>query len=135
MALELDSIAVEEVGAEPVRLAAAIPRQLPNFYGAVPVYEFARALDIEEIREARLNSLEGCLLTDRQKSFGSILVNAASSSRRRRYTVAHELGHFLNERHVPTSEDGFLCTRADMTRPDRKGRHLRQEREANTKLH
>ena len=39
MALELDRIAVEEVGAEPVRLAAAIPRQLPNLNGAVPVYE------------------------------------------------------------------------------------------------
>ncbi len=106
--------------------------QLPDITSALPVHEIARALDIEEIREEHLTSLEGCLLTDRQKSYGSILVNAASGPRRRRYTVAHELGHFLNERHVPTSEDGFRCTREDMTHPDRTGQHLRQEGEANS---
>ena len=126
MALELDRIAVEAVGADPIRLAAAIVMQLGDITGALPVREIARALDIEEIREQHLTSLEGCLLTDRQKSYGAILVNAASSRRRRRYTVAHELGHFLNERHVPTSEGGFRCTREDMTHPDRTGQHLRR---------
>ena len=79
-----------------------------------------------------MTSLEGCLLSDQQKSYGAILVNAASSWRRQRYTIAHELGHFLNERHVPTSDDGFRCTREDMSHPARSGRHLRQEREANS---
>src|SRR3546814_5487495 len=97
-----DLIEIESAGADPARLAAAIIKQLPNISGAVPVYDIARALDIEEIREERLTSFEACLLTDRHKSHGSILVNAASSPRRRRYSVGHELGHFLNERHVPT---------------------------------
>ena len=52
MVLELDRIAVEDVGADPVRLAAAILTQLPDITGAIPVHEIARALDIEEIREA-----------------------------------------------------------------------------------
>ena len=132
MAISLDRIAVEEAGANPVRLARAIHRQLPDLTGAVPVHEIARALDIEEIREERLTSFEGCLLTDRRKSYGAILVNAANSPRRRRYTVGHELCHFLNERHIPTTEDGFRCTKDDMANPTRSGRHLRQEREANT---
>ncbi len=132
MAISLDRIAVEEIGADPVRLARAIRDQLPDLTGAVPVHDIAFALDIEEIREERLTSFEGCLLTDRQKSYGAILVNRASSPRRRRYTVGHELGHFLNERHVPTMEDGFQCTKEDMGYPKRSGRHLQQEREANT---
>jgi hypothetical protein len=132
MAVRLDRVAVEAVGANPVELARAIHRQLLDLAGPVPVYEIARALDIEEIREQLLTSFEGCLLTDRQKSYGAILVNAASSPRRRRYTVGHELGHFLNERHLPTTADGFACTKQDMAHSARAGRHLRQEREANT---
>jgi hypothetical protein len=132
MVVNLDRVTVEESGADPVRLARAIHQQLPGLTGAVPVHDIAFALDIEEIREERLTSLEGCLLTDRNKSYGSILVNGASSRRRRRYTVGHELGHFLNERHVPTTDEGFQCTKEDMGHPKRSGRYLRQEQEANT---
>ena len=131
MAISLDRIAIEEKGADPVRLARAIHRQLPDLTGAVPVHDIAYALDIQEIREEPLSSIEGCLLTDRCKSYGDILVNAASGPRRRRYTVGHELGHFLNEGHVPAMEDGFYCTKDDMGRPVRTGRYFRQESEAN----
>lgn len=131
MGLSLDRIAIEEVGANPERLAAAIITQLPDLTGAVPVHDVARALDIEEIREERLTSFEGCLLNDQHKSQGSILVNASSAPRRRRYTVGHELGHFLNSRHRPTASDGFRCTKLDMGDPRGDERHVRQEREAN----
>jgi Zn-dependent peptidase ImmA (M78 family) len=62
---------------------------------------------------------------------GQIVVNASSPPRRRRYTVAHELGHFLNERHRPTIDFGFACTADDMSKPPRTGRHQQQETEAN----
>ena len=64
-------------------------------------------------------------MTDRQKSYGAILVNGASSPRRRRYTIGHELGHFLNEHHVPTMEDGFQCTKEDMGYRGRLAMHQR----------
>lgn len=131
MLTDLDRIEIEATGADPVRLARAIHRQLPDMQSSVPVHDIARALDIEEIREERLSSIEGCLLTDRRKSFGAILVNAASNTHRRRYTVAHELGHFLNERHRPITSTGFVCTTQDMGHPLRRGAHLRQEQEAN----
>ena len=47
------------------------------------------------------------------------------------YTIGHELGHFLNEGHIATASDGFYCTKEDMGYPDRSGRYLRQELEAN----
>ncbi len=128
----LDRVKVEEVGANPARLAQAILTQLPDLRGAVPVYEIARALDIDEIREERTSSFEGCLLTDRNKSRGAILVNAASGLRRRRFSVGHELGHFLNERHVSVEGAEFSCTRQDMTNPAGGAQHRRQEQEANS---
>lgn len=132
MALDLDRIEIESVGGDPVRLARAIHRQMPDHEGAVPVHDIAHALDIEEIRERPLNSFEGCLITDRDKSRGAILVNASSGRRRRRYSVAHELCHFLSEKHEPTEPEGFRCTSDDMAYPARSGQHLKQEREANS---
>jgi hypothetical protein len=96
MHVELDRMAIEDVGANPERLAQAIHDQLPGLQGAVPVYDIARALDIEEIRDEALSGFEGALITPPEKGTGSILVNATSPRQRRRYTVGHELGHFLN---------------------------------------
>jgi Zn-dependent peptidase ImmA (M78 family) len=131
MGLELDRMAVEEVGANPERLAKAILDQLGGRTGSVPVYDIARALDIDEIREERLTGFEGALVTSREKDRGIILVNLASSRQRRRYTVAHELGHFLNPWHKPVGEEGFRCKKADMATRSGNTRHDQQEAEAN----
>ena len=61
MTLSLDRIAVEGAGDDPVALARAVHGQLPDLKGAVPVYDIALALDIEEIRAEPLTSFEGCL--------------------------------------------------------------------------
>jgi Zn-dependent peptidase ImmA (M78 family) len=124
---------LDDVGANPARLAEAIHGQLGPVEGPVPVQEIALALDIVEVCCERLTNLEGALLTDPNRSRGAILVNAASGRGRQRYTLAHELGHFLNPYHRPTSADGFTCTRADMAEADTAtaDRHRRQEAEAN----
>ncbi len=49
----LDRMELDEVGANPQRLAEAIHQQLGSGGGAVQVYDIARALDIVEVREAR----------------------------------------------------------------------------------
>lgn len=131
MTLALDRIEIESVGADPVHLATALLKQMPDIDGALPVEEIALALDILAIEKAPLQGIAGCLQCDPLKSEGQIVVNANDARRRRRYTVAHELGHFLNERHRPTSEYGFDCTAEDMRSPMRSGPRLRQEREAN----
>ena len=61
MTLTLDRIALEDVGAEPRRLAEAILRQLQYRSGRVPIETIARALGITEIRVEPLSNLEGCL--------------------------------------------------------------------------
>jgi hypothetical protein len=124
---------IEEVGANPRRLAEAIHHQLGQIRGAIPVHGIARALDIQEIREESLRNFEAALLTTPERGRGSILINRDSSSQRRRYSVGHELLHFLNPWHEPTSPDGFQCSRQDMIETKRSARdlHRRQEAEAN----
>lgn len=112
-------------------MADAIHRQIGNPISAVPIDEIALALDISEVRKAKLDGVEGMLLTDRVRSFGAILVNTTGGSRRARFSVAHELGHFLMERHVLSGEDGFRCNRHDMGEVRNDTWHRKQEAEAN----
>ena len=131
MSLVLSRVEIESVGSDPRKLARALLAQLPAVTGPVPIEAIARALDIVSIEVAPLSGIEGCLQCDPLKSEGQIVVNANSPPRRRRYTIAHELGHFLNERHRPTIDFGFACTADDMAKPRRTGPHQRQETEAN----
>jgi Zn-dependent peptidase ImmA (M78 family) len=129
--IALDRLLVDDTPDLAAAKAQAIHRQLGMSTGAVPVYEIARALDIEEIREKPLLSFEGALLTDAERDFGIITVNSQSSSDRRRFSLAHELGHFLCSWHVQTVRSGFACTRSDMSFPTGEEQHNRQETEAN----
>jgi Zn-dependent peptidase ImmA (M78 family) len=134
-ALALDRMTIEEVGANPERLAQAIHQQLGPRDGAVPIVAIASALDIVEIRTETLRSLEGALQMTPGRDVGSVLLNAASSRQRRRFTLAHELGHFLNALHEPVPGNQFRCSRWDMIAEidsrELGDRHNRQEAEAN----
>ena len=90
-------------------MAAAVHRQLGALSGAVPIDEVARSLDITEIRKDRFDGFEGMLLTDRRRSFGKILANTRHNARRARFSIAHELGHFLLESHELNRAEGFGC--------------------------
>ena len=127
----IDRIVLDDVGGNPRKIAEAIHLQLGDLSGPIPVYEIARALDIDEIRESPLSNLEGALITTPEKSYGAILVNLRSSPQRRRFTVGHELGHFLNPWHKPPLETGFACTQEDMIIWFPGDRYYRQEAEAN----
>lgn len=131
--LVLDRIEIEDVGANPARLAQAIHAQLGPGSGPVPVGKIAVALDIREIRTEPLRSFEGALVTPPERGYGSILVNRLSSRPRRRFTVAHELGHFLSPHHLSTRGSGFACSREDFHTPVREDQtwYQRQEAEAN----
>ena len=114
MSLTLDRMALEDVGAEPQRVAEAILAQMEYRSGPVPIEEIAFALGIVEIREEPLTNLEGTLITTPERDSGVILVNSNASPRRRRFTVGHELGHFLNPYHVGADEGGLSCSLGDM---------------------
>jgi hypothetical protein len=133
--LSLDRMEIEEAGPNPSRMADALVRQLDG-EGRVPVMDVAVALDIIELRKEPLYNLEGALLTDAERSSGAILFNATSRPHRQRFTVAHELCHFLNIRHRQTRKTGFSCSRSDMNisrlgRGHEENWHRQQELEAN----
>ncbi|MEO0547538.1 MAG: ImmA/IrrE family metallo-endopeptidase [Pseudomonadota bacterium] len=130
----LDRMEIEEVGFNPERLAQAVHNQLGPLSGPVPVREIAAALDIVQIRDEPLNNFEGALLMPPDRNRGSILVNNQVHPRRQRFTIAHELGHYLNLGHDPQSSGSFECSRNDMRiwgEPASQDKHQRQELEAN----
>ena len=88
----------------------------PNLPIPVPVEELAIQLDIERIAELETDGFEGGLITDDDRSTGIILVNRKAFKGRRKFTVGHELGHFLMRTHRPVHEGRFLCSREDMRR-------------------
>jgi Zn-dependent peptidase ImmA (M78 family) len=118
----------------PERLLQALFKQIPAPPIPVPVDEIALALDIERIQELETDGFEGGLVMFSDKSSGIILINKSSPRQRRRFTVGHELGHFLNPWHIPATNEGFRCTASDMRKfgsPPRNDNAAQMEVEAN----
>lgn len=128
--MALDRIDLADIHS-PERLAARLHAQLGPVTTAVPIVEIALGLDISDVRIDSFDGFEGMLLTDRVRSDGVILANCRYGHQRARFTIAHELGHFLLERHEVSRETGFRCTPRDMRETREGRRELRQEAEAN----
>jgi IrrE N-terminal-like domain len=110
----------------PEGLVALILKAAPGLTIPIPIEDLARQLDIEDIQKFETQGFEGGLVTDTARSRGVILTRN-SHPFRRRFTVGHELGHFLIPTHVPDAAGRFLCSREDMrllsaAENDRRGR-------------
>jgi len=130
-------MSLEEVGANPIIMAKALNAQLSSLgynEGKVPIYQAALSLDIKEIRVEASLAFEGMILMPSNKSVGSVLINQASKPRMR-FTLAHELFHFLSPLHKPVGQGGFTCDKAALKisshRTQLRTRYERQEAEAN----
>lgn len=111
----------------PEALIATILKHHPAWNAFVPVEEFAKTVNIVDIKSLEIDAFEGVLITDEDKKKGVILVKEGGSSERRRFTIAHELGHFLIRSH-----EGFQqCSAADMRERRLGTEHQRREAEAN----
>ncbi|BCG97221.1 MULTISPECIES: ImmA/IrrE family metallo-endopeptidase [unclassified Mesorhizobium] len=119
--------------ASPERLVLEILKHEPQLAIPVPIEELCLRLDILEIVPLTTDGYEGGLLTSADKFNGTILFNEASPRERRRFTIAHELGHFLMPSHVPSAEGRFLCKLQDMRalKGGESDRRLKMEVEAN----
>lgn len=117
----------------PLGLVTRILAAEPALTIPIPVEDIARALDIAEIEEIDTEGFLGGLVTDPERSSGGILVKRGIGRQRRRFTIGHELGHFLIPYHEPASGGKFMCDRAALhaweTR--RVDRYLKMEAEAN----
>jgi Zn-dependent peptidase ImmA (M78 family) len=111
----------------PEKLIAVILKHHSNWTAPVPVEDLAASVNIVKIAELEVEGFEGSLLTDAKKQKGVILYKAGSRKERRRFTIAHELGHFL----MPSHKGNQQCTAADLRETRRDTIHQRQEAEAN----
>jgi Zn-dependent peptidase ImmA (M78 family) len=120
--LELDG----KGAGSPDGLVRMILKAEPRLSIPVPIARLCKSLDIEDIQDLNTEGFEGGLITDTDRSRGVILARR-SHPYRRRFTIAHELGHFLIPTHMPDTPGRFLCSREDMRRlsvaeNDRRGR-------------
>lgn len=116
MSLIVDRSVFADLG-HPVPLAQALLKQVPSLQIPVPIEELAFACGITSIDEVNVKSFEGALVAPDHKDFGEILLRSALGPERRRFTIGHELGHFLNIWHVPPN-GRFECTARDMRADD-----------------
>src|ERR1044072_1297195 len=117
----------------PEKLAIEIFKKEPGLSAPVPIEQLAMQLGITDVQELTSDGYQGGLIATDTKSKGVILVNDKLRTGRRRFTIAHELGHFLIPTHRPTGADRFLCSFEDMLANDRKAfdQRMRWEAEAN----
>lgn len=119
--------------ASPERLVLEILKHEPTLAIPIPIEELCLRLDILEIVPLTTDGYEGGLLTSADKFNGTILFNEASPKQRRRFTIAHELGHFLMPSHLPSPDGRFLCKLQDMMtlKGGETDKRLKMEVEAN----
>lgn len=108
--------------------------EIENLPLSVPIEELCSALDIVSIQETDTAAFEAALVTDATRSSGHILIRRGSSPLRRRFSIAHELGHFLIEAHQPLPDCRRQCALGDLhlLDPRSKDRRRRVEGEANS---
>ncbi len=97
----------------PEALVKRILRAEPDLPVPVPIEVLCDRLGILRIDDLDTDGFEGGLITDATRSEGIILAKRAGEPRRR-FTLAHELGHFLMAHHVPDEPGRFVCKGADL---------------------
>jgi Zn-dependent peptidase ImmA (M78 family) len=103
--------------ARPELLVAEILRQNPAMPVPVPLEELARLAGITKVEAFSSEGFEGALIANDTKSEGAIFYSARGPRSRQRFTIGHELGHFLLPWHRQTS---FQCTAEDISSRARK---------------
>lgn len=112
----------------PEALVKRILQAEPNLPVPVPIQELCARLGILKIEDLDADGFEGSLATDAKRTEGIIQAKRGGEPRRR-FTIAHELGHFLMAHHVPDQPGRFLCKSSDLLRVAAKGGDQRQHRE------
>lgn len=117
----------------PDALVTRILKLKPDLQLPVPIEDLCNDLDIISIADLETEGFEAALVTDEVKSKGAILVAKGRSRQRRRFSIAHELGHFLIPAHMPPTNGQFLCSAEQLRQLSARDqdRRARMEVEAN----
>lgn len=114
----------------PDALVRRIFELVPDMPIPVPLEQLCEQLDIISIKHMVTQGFEAALITDVVKSSGAILVAEGQSPQRRRFSIAHELGHFLIPSHRVPQGGQFLCSEAQLRLLSRTEQHWRARMEA-----
>lgn len=114
----------------PEKLVIEILKNEPDLPIPVPIENLAFQLGITQIEPMDSDGFIGGLITNATKSTGVILIKGNLHAGRRRFTLAHELGHFLIPTHTPSHGDRFLCSMDDLLSLDPKVSDARKRWEA-----
>lgn len=111
----------------PEKLLAVIFQHHPQWTPPIQVEEFALSVGILEFRDLEVDGFVGALMTNLEKTMGIILSAKGMGHRRRRFTIGHELGHYL----IPAHRGDKNCTSADLAERRRDTLHRQEEAQAN----
>jgi Zn-dependent peptidase ImmA (M78 family) len=109
--VQLDLIELADL-VRPEQLVAEILRQNPQMPVPVPLEDLARLAGISKIEAFTSDGFEGALIANATKSEGAIFYSNRGPRPRQRFTIGHELGHFLLPWHRQAK---FQCTAEDIT--------------------
>lgn len=90
----LDLVEIADL-VHPERIVEAIVQQNPDLPLPVPVEELAKLAGISKIESFASEGFAGALVTNAEKSDGAIFYSSRDPRPRQRFTIGHELGHFL----------------------------------------
>ena len=130
--MKLSRIELDGAGS-PTALVQRILELEPDLPIPVPIEALCERLDITSISEMQTEGFEAALVTDTVRSSGAILVAKGRTHRRRRFSIGHELAHFLIPSHFIPPDGLLQCTRDHLRLLDTKeqDRRARMEVEAN----
>ena len=130
--MTLSRIELDDIGS-PSELAKRIHELDPSLPLAFGIEDLCRRLDILDIHDEPISSFAAALIMHPDKAWGEILLAKGTSPERRRFSIGHELGHFLIPSHRPHRGHQFSCSNADLLTSDTSAANLawRMEAEAN----
>lgn len=111
--MTLSRMELDGVGS-PSGLAERIHELDPDLPLGFSIEDLCRRLDIQDIEDKPVTSFAAMLLMHPDKAWGSIIVANSSSPQRRRFSIGHELGHFLMPSHRPREGTQFMCLEEHM---------------------
>lgn len=130
--MSLSRIDLDGIGS-PLALAEKIHELLPDLAPDFDLDALCAAFDIHSINRVETSAYEAAIVMDGLKAQGAILLAKGRRRERERFSIAHELGHFLIETHRPVPGQPLSCALHDLSHTDTKAadRHKRIEAEAN----
>ena len=111
----------------PETLLEAILKHHPDWQAPVDVEAFAHSVGITAFRDLEIEGFTSAVIADIAKTSGVILCAPAMIALRRRFAIAHELGHFLLAAHRGDRQ----CTNRDLAENRRDTEHRKEEMQAN----